>query len=152
GRGWDVIRRVLKHERIGIPRYARDERVLAELAGHPALDRPSARAEYARTLVHARVARLLNYRAVALQEAGRLTDREASIARLASVQLDQERAHLALDLCASDALVPDPPAGLLGHVEDVFRYARASTIASGTIEIQRMIVARSMLEGARHAA
>jgi len=152
GRGWDVIRRVLKHERIGIPRYARDERVLAELAGHPALDRPSARAEYARTLVHARVARLLNYRAVALQEAGRLTDREASIARLASIQLDQEVAHLALDLCGSDALVPDPPAGLLGHVEDVFRYARASTIASGTIEIQRMIVARSMLEGARHAA
>src|SRR5690606_5711115 len=99
GRGWDVIRLVLKHERIGIPRYARDGRVLAELGGHPSLDRPSPRAEYARALVHARVARLLNYRAVALQETGRLTDREASIARLASIQLDQEVAQLALDLC-----------------------------------------------------
>jgi alkylation response protein AidB-like acyl-CoA dehydrogenase len=102
--------------------------------------------------VHARAARLLNYRAVALNDAGRLTDREASIARLASIQLDQEVAQLALDLAGADALAPDPPAGLLGRVEDVFRYARSATIASGTIEVQRMIVARSSIEGARHAS
>lgn len=152
GRGWDVIRRVMKHERIGISRYARDERVLAALAGHPSLTEPAALHEYARALVHARVARLLNYRAVALNDAGRLTDREASIARLASIQLDQEVAALALDLSGADALVPDPSAGLLGHVEDVFRYARSATIASGTIEVQRMLVARSSIEGDRRAS
>jgi alkylation response protein AidB-like acyl-CoA dehydrogenase len=146
GNGWHVIRLVLKHERIGIPRYARDERVLADLAGHASLESPAALQAYAVALVHARVARLLNYRAVALREAGRLTDREASIARLASIQLDQEVGRLALDLSGADALAPDLSAdGLLGRVEDVFRYARSATIASGTIEIQRMLVARSAL-------
>jgi alkylation response protein AidB-like acyl-CoA dehydrogenase len=152
GNGWNVIKLVLKQERIGIPRYARDERVLAALGGHASLEEPAALHAYARALVHARAARLLNYRAVALNDAGRLTDREASIARLASIQLDQEVAQLALDLAGADALAPDPPAGLLGRVEDVFRYARSATIASGTIEVQRMIVARSSIEGARHAS
>jgi alkylation response protein AidB-like acyl-CoA dehydrogenase len=151
GNGWDVIRLVLKHERIGIPRYARDERLLADLAGHPSLV-GSGSSAYVTALVHARVARLLSYRAVALREAGRLTDREASIARLASIQLDQEVGRLALDLTGE--LAPDLAAdGLLGRTEDVFRYARSATIASGTIEIQRMLVARSALnEEARHAS
>jgi alkylation response protein AidB-like acyl-CoA dehydrogenase len=74
------------------------------------------------------------------------------VARLASIQLDQEVSQLALDMSGPDALVPDPSAGLKGRIEDVFRYARASTIASGTIEVQRMIVARASLEGAEHAS
>ncbi|GGM40953.1 acyl-CoA dehydrogenase family protein [Dactylosporangium sucinum] len=153
GGGWDVIRLVLKHERIGIPRYARDERLLADLAAHPGLAATGARHAFVRALVHARVARLLSYRAVAQREAGRLTDREASIARLASIQLDQEVGRLALDVSGPDALVPDPSApGLLGHVEDVFRYARSATIASGTIEVQRMLVARSALQEDGHAS
>ncbi|WP_233509857.1 acyl-CoA dehydrogenase family protein [Actinomadura craniellae] len=152
GRGWDVIRLVLKHERIGIPRYARDDRVLSELAGHEGLDEPAAAGEYARTLVHARVARLLSYRAVALNEAGELTDQEASLARLASIQLDQEVAELAADVCGADGLAPDPGGGLLGHVEDVLRYSRSATIASGTIEVQRLVIARAALEGAARAS
>jgi alkylation response protein AidB-like acyl-CoA dehydrogenase len=35
--------------------------------------------------------------------------------------------------------------GILAHTEDVYRYARSATIASGTIEIQRMLVARSLM-------
>jgi alkylation response protein AidB-like acyl-CoA dehydrogenase len=152
GRGWDVIRLVLKNERIGIPRYARDDRVLSELAGHEGLDEPAAAAEYVRALVHTRVARLLSYRAVALNEAGGLTDQEASLARLASIQLDQEVAELAADVCGAEGLAPDPARGLLGRVEDVLRYSRSATIASGTIEVQRLVVARAALEGAARAS
>jgi alkylation response protein AidB-like acyl-CoA dehydrogenase len=152
GRGWDVIGVVLKHERIGIPRYARDDRVLCELAGHEGLDEPAAAAEYARALVHTRVARLLSYRAVALSEAGALTAQEASLARLASIRLDQEVAELAADVCGAQGLAPDPGLGLLGHVEDVLRYSRSATIASGTIEVQRLVVARAALEGNAHAS
>jgi alkylation response protein AidB-like acyl-CoA dehydrogenase len=152
GRGWDVIRLVLKHERIGIPRYARDDRLLSELAGHEGLDEPAAAAEYVRALVHTRVARLLGYRAVALGEAGGLTDQEASLARLASIQLDQEVAELAADVCGAEGLAPDPERGLLGRVEDVLRYSRSATIASGTIEVQRLVIARAALEGAARAS
>jgi alkylation response protein AidB-like acyl-CoA dehydrogenase len=152
GRGWDVIGLVLKHERIGIPRYARDDRVLAELSAHEALADPVAATEHARALVHTRVARLLNYRAVALHEQGRLTDQEASLARLASIQLDQEVAELAADICGPPGLAEAPGQGLLGRVEDILRYSRSATIASGTIEVQRLVISRATLKAAPHAS
>lgn len=143
--GWEVIKLVLTHERVGIPRYARDERLLSELSGHTSLQDTETSQEFAKTLVHARVARLLNYRAIAMGEKGRLTDREASVARLASVHLDQEVAHLALEMVGSDGLVPEQTPGLIGQIEDIFRYARSATIASGTTEVQRMLVARNLI-------
>lgn len=142
--GWEVIKFVLGHERIGIPRYARDDRLLAELAG---LDEAAGGAfglELVRALVRARLARLLSYRAVADREAGTLTDREASTARLASIQLDQDVASLALNALGPNGIAPGGGADLLGHAEDIYRYARSATIASGTIEIQRMLVARAL--------
>jgi len=144
GSGWDVIRYVLMVERIGIARYARDERVLAELStADPGIEGSEA---FARAAVHCRIARLLNYRAVALQESSRLSDLEASVARLASIVLDQEVAELALDLMGPSALHRGE-SGFLAQLSWIFQYARSATIASGTIEIQRMIVARAMLAG-----
>ncbi|MCX4096830.1 acyl-CoA dehydrogenase family protein [Nocardia sp. alder85J] len=150
--GWTVMKLVLQHERIGIARYARDERVLATLAGHAALDSELARVQYARALVGARVARLLNYRAVALREQGALTDEVASTARIANIRLDQQVAELALDLSGPDALEPGETAAVADRIEDVFRYARSATIASGTIEVQRGLVARAAQRGERHGS
>ncbi len=101
-----------------------------------------------RALVHARTARLLNYRAISAREDGRLSERVASAARIASIELDQEVAHLAMDSVGPPGLRPSGT-GLLGHLEDVYRYARSATIASGTIEIQRMLVARSLMREAQ---
>lgn len=145
GEGWQVIKFVLNHERIGIPRYARDERLLSELGTLASDADAPARADYVRALVRARRARLLNYRAVALKESGELSDRAASGARIASIELDQEVAELAVDMVGASGLRPRS-GGLLGHAEDVYRYARSATIASGTIEIQRMLVARSLMQ------
>lgn len=143
--GWDVIKFVLGHERIGIPRYARDERVLAELAEEPGTAVGATGVAYARSLVHARIARLLNHRAIAAREAGQLTDRVASGARIASIKLDQEVADLALDVLGPPSIATMAGTGILPHAEDVYRYAKSATIASGTIEIQRMLVARSVM-------
>jgi alkylation response protein AidB-like acyl-CoA dehydrogenase len=142
--GWEVIRYVLSHERIGIPRYARDDRVLSHLAARDGAAEGAVGLDLVRALVRTRVARLLNYRALALRTQDKLTDREASIARLASIQLDQEVAALALDALGPDGIAPDDGGGVLGQVEDVYRYSRSATIASGTIEIQRMLVARAL--------
>ncbi len=81
-----------------------------------------------------------------------MTAQEASLARMAAIQLDQEVAELAADLCGADGLAPDPDRGLLGRVEDVLRYSRSATIASGTIEVQRLVVARAALEGTASAS
>jgi len=154
GEGWAVIRRALTHERVGIARYARCDRLLSELARQlrPMWgDLPAAlRARWARALVQVRVARLLAYRAVFEQESGGAADVAASAARIAVTQCDQDVAELLFqaleDRSLEDAISGAP---LYGAVEDHWRYAQAATVASGTIEVQRMIVSKALLGGTR---
>jgi alkylation response protein AidB-like acyl-CoA dehydrogenase len=145
--GWEVIRFVLEHERVGIARYARSDRILSLLADNlPAEDAPGAQAvrmRHARLLVKARVARLMNYRSVSSTLAD-ATPGGVSAARIVTTLLDQEVADLALEILGEDGLLATEEVPLGGWVEDAWRYARASTIASGTTEIQRMLVARTM--------
>ena len=151
GNGWAVIRRALAHERVGIARYARCERLLS-LLGRELADREvpaGLRAQWVRALVQVRVARLLAYRAVAEQEAGAPQDASASAARLAVTQADQQVAELLFQALGDRSLEAGGEAPLSGAVEDHWRYAQAATVASGTIEIQRMIVSRALLGGRR---
>jgi alkylation response protein AidB-like acyl-CoA dehydrogenase len=149
GGGWAVIRRALAHERVGIARYARCERLLSalgrELAPHWDALPPSLHAQWARALVQVRVARLLAYRTVHAQATGELPDVLASAARIAVTQCDQSVAEVLAQALEHEALDAGPDAPLHGAVEDHWRYAQAATVASGTIEVQRMIVARSLL-------
>jgi alkylation response protein AidB-like acyl-CoA dehydrogenase len=92
-----------------------------------------------------RVARLLAYRAVAEQETGAPRDESASVARLAVTQADQQVAEVLFQALEERSLEAGPAAPLHGAVEDHWRYAQAATVASGTIEIQRMIVSRALL-------
>jgi alkylation response protein AidB-like acyl-CoA dehydrogenase len=48
-----------------------------------------------------------------------------------------------------EALEAGTSAPLHGAVEDHWRYAQAATVASGTIEVQRMIVAKDLLGSTR---
>jgi alkylation response protein AidB-like acyl-CoA dehydrogenase len=152
GDGWSVIRRALAHERVGIARYARCERLLslvaAEAGGIGALP-PALRSAWARALVQVRAARLLAYRTVEEQERGEPQDVTASAARLAIVQCDQAIAELLFQVLEGTSLEAGPTAPLAGAVEDHWRYAQAATVASGTVEIQRMIVSRALIGGAR---
>ena len=152
GGGWAVIRRALAHERVGIARYARCERLLSalgqELAPHWS-DLPSSlRVQWARALVQVRVARLLAYRTVHAQEAGELPDVHASTARIAVTLCDQSVAEVLFQATEERALEAGPAAPLHGAIEDHWRYAQAATVASGTIEVQRMIVSKALLAGA----
>jgi len=153
GNGWAVIRKALAHERVGIARYARCERLLSALGRElaPHWDRlPSAlRAQWARTLVQVRVARLLAYRTVHAQATGELPDVLASAARIAVTQCDQAVAEVLAQALEDEALEAGTSAPLHGAVEDHWRYAQAATVASGTIEVQRMIVAKALLGSTR---
>jgi alkylation response protein AidB-like acyl-CoA dehydrogenase len=150
-RGWDVINFVLRHERIGIARYARSERILFLLAEYlpddDSVEASALRVAHARLLTKARAARLMNYRSVGSPAAAAAGG--VSGARLASTLLDQEVAELALEILGEDGLSDEDGVPLDGWAEDAFRYARSSTIASGTSEIQRMLVARAMTAGGR---
>lgn len=148
GDGWSVIRRALAHERVGIARYARCERLLslvaAEVGGIAGL--PSGvRAAWVRALVQVRAARLLAYRTVEEQERDEPHDATASVARLAIVLCDQAVAELLFQVLEGRSLEAGPTAPLAGAVEDHWRYAQAATVASGTIEVQRIIVSRALV-------
>lgn len=151
-KGWDVIRVVLAHERIGIARYARSERILSLLAEYlPADEQPESealRAAHARLLVKARTARLMNYRSIASTASADIPG-GVSGARLATTLLDQEVAALALEVLGEEGLYNDEDlTPLEAWVEEAWRYARSATIASGTSEVQRLLVARAMTRDA----
>ena len=151
GEGWAVIRRALAHERVGIARYARCERLLSVLGREqaPVWDQlpPAIHSQWARALIQVRVARLLAYRTVRAQETGEPPDVMASAARIAVTQCDQQVAELLFQAVGHRSLESGREAPLHGAIEDHWRYAQAATVASGTIEVQRMIVSKALLGG-----
>ena len=152
GQGWSVIRQALVHERVGIARYARCDRLLSLLEAALGEIPTELEAQWARALVQVRVARLLAYRAVRTQEAaapaGAVADAgvAASTARLAATRCDQDVAELLFQAVGDRGLEDARTGGpLAGAIEDHWRYAQAATVSPGTIEVQRMIVARSLV-------
>ncbi|MGE0880987.1 MAG: acyl-CoA dehydrogenase family protein [Acidimicrobiia bacterium] len=152
GQGWEVMSAGLSFERTGNPRYARSAHILSEvshvLAERDPADVPSSlRARVASALVHQRIAQLLNYRVVAGYKGAVIPRRESSLARIASTTLDQEVADIVMDA--------EAPFSLFGHDHDLrvgtgdaehhWRYAQASTVAAGTLEVQKMLIARAEL-------
>ena len=149
--GWSIVQDVMSFERVGIARYARCERLLAAA---PAVlgerwDELSdeLRGRWIRMLMHCRRARLLAYRVVALQDSGRVTPGDAAAYRIAVTKLDQDSAEVLMDV-AAEVRRTDARAGwFLGEVEDHWRYSQASTVSSGSIEMQRILLSRAMLAG-----
>ncbi|HEU4360048.1 MAG TPA: acyl-CoA dehydrogenase family protein [Mycobacterium sp.] len=148
GGGWQVMREALAFERVGIARYARCESLLDRLRTELGDDwdrlPESLRTRWARALVDLRVARLLAYRAVSLLDDA-AAGAAASAARIATTTCDQQVAELLFDVLGPRALDSGFAAPLHGAIEDHWRYAQAATVASGTIEVQRMLVARDVL-------
>ncbi|MEU8896057.1 acyl-CoA dehydrogenase family protein [Nocardia sp. NPDC048505] len=151
GDGWRVVREVLALERVGIARYARCERLLQsapEVLG-PGWERlvPQLRGRWARMLTHCRRARLLAYQVLALQSQGRITPGDTAAYRIAVTRLDQDSAVVLAEIAAA---APDDEPGrrFQRAVADHWRYAQASTVASGSIEMQRILLARTLMAAA----
>jgi len=148
GRGWELVAAGLTFERVGIARYARAARVLEHLVTHAnesgqSRD-PRVRARLAELRASCEAARLLAYRAVSLQARGVVPTVEASIARIHATRLEQEVGHAGLELLGPLGLLRsgDPVAPLAGEVQRHFVRNIPTTVAAGTLEIQKNIVAR----------
>jgi alkylation response protein AidB-like acyl-CoA dehydrogenase len=149
GQGWQVVQEVLAFERVGIARYARCERLL--------LWAPSAlgdlwdnlpdelHARWARMLVQARRARLLAYKVVDMQNRGRVRPGDAAAYRIAVTRLDQESAEVLADIVGLSDGKDETAMRFKRAVDDHWRYSRASTVASGSIEMQRILLSRALM-------
>ncbi|AFM19049.1 acyl-CoA dehydrogenase [Mycolicibacterium chubuense NBB4] len=151
--GWSVVQDVMAFERVGIARYARCERLLAaapEVLGERWEELPAElRGRWVRMLTHCRRARLLAYRVVALQGSGRVTPGDAAAYRIAVTKLDQDSAEVLMDIAAEVPHDAARAAWFLAEADDHWRYSQASTVSSGSIEMQRILLSRVLLAGAR---
>jgi alkylation response protein AidB-like acyl-CoA dehydrogenase len=148
GDGWRIVQEVLAFERVGIARYARCERLLIRaptVLGDRWEELPEElRARWAEQLTHCRRARLLAYRVVGLQQTGRVQPGDAAAYRIAVTRLDQESAEVLTEIVGLAALAGAEAIRFERAVEDHRRYAQASTVASGSIEVQRILMARAL--------
>ncbi len=151
--GWSIVAEVTSFERVGIARYARCERLLAAapiVLGDRWDDLPAElRARWIRMLTHCRRARLMAYRIVELQSTGQVRPGDAAAYRIAVTKLDQDSAEVLMDI-AAEVAHDDPRAGwFLGEVDDHWKYSQASTVSSGSIEMQRILLSRSLLAASK---
>jgi alkylation response protein AidB-like acyl-CoA dehydrogenase len=148
GEGWKVVQEVLAFERVGIARYARAERLLMRapaVLGDDWEELPEElRARWIGMLTHCRRARLLAYRVVGLQQTGRVSPGDAAAYRIAVTRLDQHSADVLMEIVGLTPLDGEEAQRFKRAVEDHWRYAQASTIASGSIEVQRILLARTL--------
>ena len=84
-------------------------------------------------------ARLLTYRAAYLKDAGRRTTRESAMAKLYASEIAVRAAEDGVQIHGGYGFVKDYPA------EKFFRDVKLTTIGEGTSEIQRLVIARDLL-------
>ena len=146
-KGWEVILAGLTFERVGIARYARAGAVLERLVAHAnetgLAGDPRVRQQLAEMRARYEAARLLAYRAVSLQAAGGVPTVEASIARIHATLLEQEVGHAGLELIGPAGVLQaeDPWAVLRGEIARQWVRNVPTTVAAGTLEVHKDVVA-----------
>ncbi|MDN5913531.1 MAG: acyl-CoA dehydrogenase family protein [Pseudonocardia sp.] len=148
--GWSIVREALAFERVGIARYARCDRLLnaapAALGDRWATLPDELKQRWVTALIRVREARLLAYRVIDLVETGTVDPADTAAYRIAATQTDQEVAEVLMDMVEERAVGASDPADLFARaVDDHWRYAQAATVASGSIEVQRLLLSRSLL-------
>ena len=86
-------------------------------------------------------ARLMTYRAALLAQAGKSFTKEAAMAKLFASEACNRIAYKALQIFGGYGYIKD------FAVERFFRDARITTLYEGTSEIQRLVIARSLIHG-----
>jgi len=150
-RGWYYATTTLDFERSGIISGAGLQRLVRELldlarTGGRRSDRawPLARHELAERWIETEVAIALSYRVVSIQAKGLVPNQEASITKLFSSELAQRIAGTAMHVAglAGQLGAGSPYAPLGGRIDAWYRIAVGATIAGGTSEIQRGVIAQ----------
>ena len=148
-RGWYVGTTTLDFERssIGSAVGSRQqaERALVWLRGQQAhmagSDYAAVRREWAERWIEVNISRHLAYRIISMQAAGEIPNAEASVAKLYSSELGQRIARTTLRMLGMWGAVAEGRAPLGGMAAGSYLGSVSHTIAGGTSEIHRNIVA-----------
>jgi alkylation response protein AidB-like acyl-CoA dehydrogenase len=143
--GWAVANTTLAHERgtsFPFKEQVVHEVYLAELYADAAraglLDDPKVSDELAQAFVELRVLLLHNWRTLSRLARGQAPGAESSWVKLAWTDMTQHLSEAALD-------VVGPAAPLAGRWQRQWLWSKAASIAGGTSEVQRTIIAERLL-------
>jgi len=146
-RGWYVATTTLDFERSGIQRivFARTllDDLIAYVRARPPVS-PRARLTLAELAIEFAVGRLLAYRVAWMQGQGLVPNAEASVAKLYSTELQTRFSVAALSLLGLHGALTrhSPHTTLDGRLTSYYLAAVSYTIAAGTSEVQRNIIAQ----------
>ncbi len=102
----------------------------------------SLRLELADRYIEANVSRLMSYRVVTMQATGMIPNHEASMTKLFASELNQRIARTGVKVLGLFGQLYGDEAPMRGRYESAYLTSLASTIAGGTSEIQRNIIAQ----------
>jgi alkylation response protein AidB-like acyl-CoA dehydrogenase len=119
---------------------ALDYATTREQFGRPIIDNQGVAFQLADMRTQIDAARLLVYRAARLRDAGQPFGREASMAKLFATEMAMKCAHQAVQMHGGYGYSREYP------VEKLFRDAKITEIYEGTSEIQRLVIARYLLQ------
>jgi len=151
-RGWYVAVTLLDFERSGIDYSASARRLLDDTKefatetkrnGVPLLEIPWVRTLMADRYIDCEVARLMAYNVAYMQSQDLIPTKEASMSKVFGSEVVQRVTEAALDILGMYGTLgrEDKWAPLNGRVQENWMNAFAGTIAAGTSEIQRNIIA-----------
>jgi alkylation response protein AidB-like acyl-CoA dehydrogenase len=151
-RGWYVGATLLDFERSGVQYSASARRLLSELVvfaketerdGQPLAKKPAVRNRLADMAIEVEVSRLISYNIAWMQNQGEVPNKEASVCKILGTEMQQRMAATGMWLLGLyGQLAPGSKwSPLAGRIERNFLSSHAATLASGTSEIQRNIIA-----------
>ena len=147
-RGWYQVAVALDFERSGIQAFAGGRRTLEEVVEFARSNRrlwernPSVRLALADRAVEVEVGTLIAYRIPSMQAQGKIPNYEASMSKLYGSELSQRIARTGMQVIGQHGqLAGGGLAPLAGRLATAYLTSVSSTIAAGTSEIQRGIIA-----------
>ena len=151
-RGWYLLATALDFERSGVGGFAGQRRTLerfinfarsAKLGGRPLSDNATLRAKLAELKVEIETGRFLAYRIAWMQSKGLVPNKEASMSKAFGSELGQRMYKVGMEMLGlyGQLAQGDRWAPLEGAIEHGYLSSISATIAAGTSEIQRNVIA-----------
>ena len=151
--GWYVVAQNLDLERSGIERVASNHPVLrafvefikeANIGGKTIASRPAVRHRVADMFIELEVGKLLAYNVAWMQSQGMVPNREASVSKVFGTETTQRNAKGMLEILGMYGQLAEGSqyTPLQGRILRAWYSAISATIAAGTSEIQRNVIAQ----------
>jgi alkylation response protein AidB-like acyl-CoA dehydrogenase len=142
-KAWTTVRRALAFERVGVAKYARNDRYLDRFMAwaieHGRADDPVVRRQFAEAAAAVEMARVLALRVATDREHEGAQDDSAYIYRIASVWAEHAVMELGIELVGPDSLIDD------GWADRQLSWGLTAGVAGGTTEMQLNTVAHLTL-------